>query len=121
MSEPHERRRFKRIPFDAPTDLTQGDRHWSVELLDISFKGFLIDTPDAWNGDRREPFRAAINLSDEVVVHMDVTLAHEEDSHLGFECRGISLDSMDHLRQIVERNLHDRTELEREFRQLIEL
>lgn len=121
MSDSHERRRFKRIPFDAPTVLTQDDKRWNVELLDISFKGFLIETPDGWKGDRDEEFQAAISLSPDTVVHMKVKLAHEEHHHLGFECQLIDSDSMTHLRQIVERNLGDSTELMREFRKLIEV
>jgi len=121
MSDSHERRRFKRIPFDAPTVLTQDDKRWNVELLDISFKGFLIETPDGWNGDRDAVFHAAICLSADNMIHMKVTLAHEERHHLGFYCPLIDDVSMSHLRQIVERNLGDSTELMREFQKLIEV
>lgn len=121
MSEQRERRRFERISFDAPTDLIQGDRRWAVQLIDISFKGILIETPDAWNGDRDQLFQGVIKLSSDTSVRMDLKLAHREGNHLGFLCRRVSLESMDHLRKIVELNLGDSTKLKREFRELIEV
>lgn len=121
MSEQHERRRFERISFDAPTDLTQGEKSWAVKLLDISFKGILIEAPDDWDGDHEQLFHGAIKLSADTIVHMDLRLAHREGNHFGFLCRRVSIESMDHLRKIVELNLGDSTKLEREFRQLIEV
>lgn len=121
MSENTERRRFKRIAFDAPTRLVQGEREWSVELLDISFKGLLIETPDGWDADPKHPFEAAISLGGDVVVYMTVELMHQERHHLGFLCVSIELDSITELRRIVELNTENRTELEREFHELIEV
>jgi hypothetical protein len=49
MTDTHEeRRRFKRIAFDAKTELSQGDRTWTVHLLDLSLKGLLIEKPSPW-------------------------------------------------------------------------
>jgi hypothetical protein len=40
MSEhPANRRRFKRIAFDARTELSQGQHIWPVKLIDLSLKG----------------------------------------------------------------------------------
>ena len=119
MSEQNERRRFKRINFDAPTELIQGERRWQVELIDISLKGLLIESPANWDVDAEQPFAAVITLSPDAKVHMQVQLRHIEEAHLGFLCVAIDLPSMEHLRRLVELNLADRTELEREFDQLI--
>lgn len=121
MSEQNERRRFKRIAFDAPTELIQDDRHWAVELIDISFKGLLVEYPTGWSGDAEQPFDAVIHLSADAIVHMKVHLLRIEDDHLGFICQNIDMPSMEHLRRLIELNLADRTELEREFHELIEV
>ena len=121
MSEHTERRRFKRIAFDAPTRLIQGDREWLVNLLDISFKGFLIESPEPWDGDTEQLFDARIDLDKHVQVSMQAQLRHIEDTQLGFICLHIDIDSMEHLRRLIELNLADRTELEREFHELIEV
>ena len=121
MSEHTERRRFKRIAFDAPTELIQGEQRWPVELVDISLKGLLIESPEQWQADPEQAFEARIHLGVEAVVQMQVELRHIEGTQLGFICSHIDLSSMEHLCRLIELNLADRTELEREFRQLIEL
>ncbi len=121
MSEHTERRRFKRIDFDAPTELVQGEQRWPVELVDISLKGLLIESPEKWLADPEQAFEVRIHLDEDAVVQMQVELRHIEGTQLGFICSHIDLSSMEHLCRLIELNLADRTELEREFRQLIEL
>ncbi|WP_085694655.1 MULTISPECIES: PilZ domain-containing protein [unclassified Pseudomonas] len=116
-----ERRRFKRIAFDAKTELSQGERIWPVKLVDLSLKGFLIEKPQPWLGDPKQDFFVSIHLSDEVEITMDAQLAHEDRGQLGFVCRHISLESIQRLRRLIELNLADESELERELAALIEL
>lgn len=122
MSEPSaNRRRFKRIAFDARTELSQGEYIWPVKLIDLSLKGLLIERPEPWLGDREKDFFVDIHLSDDVDIEMDVHLAHEENAQLGFVCRHISLESIQRLRRLIELNLADEAELERELGALIEI
>lgn len=111
----NERRRFQRIAFDAPTEITQGERSWSVVLHDVSLKGVLIKQPKGWNGDPHQPFEARITLNDEAHVQMEVVLTRTQGELLGFVCRHIDLDSISHLRRLVELNLGDESLLEREL------
>ncbi|WP_044872213.1 PilZ domain-containing protein [Pseudomonas sp. LFM046] len=116
MSETaNERRRFHRINFDAATELAQGDQRWSVELHDISLKGLLVLRPADWGGDPALPFEARIVLSDEIQVRMEVELTRAEHDQLGFICRHIDLESISHLRRLVELNLGSEELLEREL------
>ena len=122
MSEPPaNRRRFKRIAFDARTELSQGQYIWPVTLLDLSHKGLLIVRPEPWLGDAEQDFFVDIHLSDDVDIQMDVHLAHEDHGQLGFVCRHISLESIQRLRRLIELNLADEAELERELGALIEI
>ncbi|MFP6848534.1 MAG: PilZ domain-containing protein [Pseudomonas sp.] len=111
----NERRRFHRIAFDAPTEIVQGERRWTVELHDVSLKGLLIKRPTDWNGDPNQPFEANIQLADDTRVRMEVVLTRTQDNLLGFVCRHIDLDSISHLRRLVELNLGDDSLLEREL------
>ena len=121
MSDHDERRRFLRIPFDAPTRLCQGERCWEVKLLDLSLKGLLVESPQPWDPDLSQDFEAYIVLNDEVTeVQMQVELRHEEPDRLGFICLYIDIDSMSHLHRLVELNVADSTEMMRELRELIE-
>jgi len=122
MSEhPANRRRFKRIAFDARTELSQGEYIWPVKLIDLSLKGLLIERPEPWLGDKEQDFFVDIHLSDDVDIQMDVHLAHEDHGQLGFVCRHISLESIQRLRRLIELNLADEAELERELGALIEI
>lgn len=111
----HERRRFSRIAFDAPTEIVQGDRRWPAELHDLSLKGLLVHCPAGWSGDPQQPFEAIIELSEDASVRMEVALARSQDDLLGFVCQHIDLDSISHLRRLVELNLGDESLLEREL------
>ncbi|MBD9443488.1 PilZ domain-containing protein [Pseudomonas sp. PDM04] len=121
MSEhPADRRRFKRIAFDARTELIQGPFIWPVKLIDLSLKGLLVECPEPWLGNREQDFSVDIHLSDDVDIRMDVQLTHEDHGQLGFVCRHISLESIERLRRLIEFNLGDPEELERELGALIE-
>jgi hypothetical protein len=115
---PQERRRFKRIPFDARTELRQGEQRWPVNLLDLSLKGLLIEKPAPWQDDAEAPFSADIHLGDDALVSMELRLAHDEERQLGFKCEHIDLDSITHLRRVIELNLGDPQALERELGEL---
>ncbi|WP_175254142.1 MULTISPECIES: PilZ domain-containing protein [Pseudomonas] len=116
MSEPaNERRRFQRIAFDAPTVIAQGERQWKAALHDISLKGLLIRTPRDWSGDPDQPFEALVELGGEARVKMEVVLTRTQPYYLGFVCRHIDLESISHLRRLVELNLGDEELLEREL------
>ena len=110
-----ERRRFQRIAFDAATELAQGERRWSVALHDVSLKGLLVKRPRDWNGDPDQPFTASIALDANTQLQMEVVLTRTRNDLLGFVCRHIDLDSISHLRRLVELNLGDESLLEREL------
>lgn len=113
-----ERRRFQRIAFDAATEIAQGERRWTVSLHDVSLKGLLVKRPRDWNGDADHPFQATITLDDGTCLRMEVVLTRNRDDLLGFVCRHIDLDSISHLRRLVELNLGDESLLERELASL---
>jgi hypothetical protein len=121
MSEhPADRRRFKRIAFDARTELSQGEFIWPVKLIDLSLKGLLIEKPEPWLGNREWHFLVDVHLNEDVAIKMDVQLTHDDHGQLGFVCKHISLESIERLRRLVELNLGDSQELERELGALIE-
>ena len=118
---PADRRRFKRIAFDARTELRQGEHTWPVKLIDLSLKGLLIERPAPWLGNPQQNFSVGIHLSDDTDIAMDVELTHEDKGQLGFVCRHLSLESIASLRRVIEFNLGDTAELERELGALIEI
>ncbi|NWD55409.1 PilZ domain-containing protein [Pseudomonas veronii] len=115
-----DRRRFRRIAFDAKTKLRQNGREWSVQLVDLSLKGLLVQKPTPWLGIGTESFDVDIHLDADTDVQMRVRLTHDQTDQLGFECEHISLESISHLRRLIELNLGDQAELERQLGALLE-
>lgn len=119
--QPSDRRRFRRIAFDAKTALRQNGQEWQVQLVDLSLKGLLVKRPSPWLGNATEPFDVDMHLDAETDVQMRVRLTHEDPSQLGFVCEHIDLDSISHLRRLIELNVGDQEELERELGALLEI
>ncbi|WP_417791547.1 PilZ domain-containing protein [Stutzerimonas xanthomarina] len=110
-----DRRRFQRFEFDAETELRQGQRRWPVQLHDLSLRGLLVHRPADWDADPAQPFEARIRLADDAEVRMEVEMTHGEGDLVGMVCRHIDVDSISHLRRLVELNLGDEALLEREL------
>ncbi len=110
-----DRRRFQRFEFDAETELVQGQRRWPVQLHDLSLRGLLVHRPAGWDADPSQPFEARIRLSDDAEVRMEVEMTRGDGELVGLVCRHIDVDSISHLRRLVELNLGDEALLEREL------
>lgn len=119
--KPGERRHFSRIPFDAPVTLRApgGGRRWESQLLDISLKGALVKHPADWDCTIGDAVSLEVPLGvGAASIHMDVVVAHVEPQRLGLRCAHIDIDSIAHLRRLVELNLGDPELLNREFSSL---
>ena len=122
MSEqPSDRRRFRRIAFDAKTELKQNGQKWPVQLVDLSLKGLLVQKPTPWLAKGDEPFDVDIHLDADTDVSMQVRLAHDDNGQLGFVCAYIDVNSISHLRRLIELNLGDEDELHRELGELLSI
>ncbi len=112
-----ENRRFSRIPFDTRTTIVGPERSWESHLIDISLKGALVGQPQDWRGVHGDRFILEIELGDnaDVVISMDVQAVHIEKGQIGCECLDIDVDSISHLRRLLELNLGNADLLEREL------
>ena len=114
MTEDH--RLFTRIPFEATVHVTSAEGSWDCGLIDVSLKGILVSRPDSWAGVIDDLFLVELELNgSEASIRMDVSVAHVEDQHIGFRCEHIDLDSITHLRRLVELNVGDIDILNREL------
>lgn len=113
-----EKRHFLRIPMDGHAALFCDGERWDSRLLDISLKGALIAAPTGWEADSASNCQLELRLDGNVMICMDGTVVHVENGHLGFRCDHIELDSISHLKRLVELNLGDETLLERELTEL---
>ncbi len=108
-------RTFTRIFFDAETVLTQGDNVLLVQLIDIAFKGILVRLLPGQQVDPGQTLDATIHLGGDIQICMNLNVANQHEDMLGLRCNNIDLDSLTHLRRLVELNLGDISLLEREL------
>lgn len=111
-----EQRRFKRIPFDGSVRIVS---EVGAQLIDISMKGALLVKPPNWSGAPRQPITIVIPLDNEgACIRMEGCVAHVTDARLGVVCEHIDVDSITHLRRLVELNTGDPELLQRELSEL---
>ena len=111
-----ERRRFTRVPFEASVHLTNPKGEWYGKLLDISLKGVLITRPHNWNQKRGDEFVLDVYAPGHAFeIRMIAEVAHVEEQEVGFRCLRIDVDSMAHLRRLIELNVGDQQLLNREL------
>jgi len=115
----YNKRRFSRIAFDTEVRLVSAERNWKSNLVDISLKGMLVTLPKNWNGQVGDHYLAELILGDnETVIRMEVSVTHISNNRAGFHCELIDLDSISHLRRLVELNIGDTDILKRELSEL---
>ncbi len=116
-----ERRRFSRVPFDCNLVLQQGEQEWPSHLLDISLKGVLLTQPDSADlPDKNAMITAQIELSEQAVIIMQLRFVREWQGHWALTCEAIDVDSVSHLRRLIELNLGDARACERELIELLD-
>lgn len=119
--EKHEERRyFARIPFGGKVAIIGEHSQWLADLMDISMKGVLIARPAEWHGQPGDHFHLRLNLSEnKLIINMDASLAHSSNECLGFCCEHIDLESMTHLRRLLELNIGDEDRINHELSALL--
>lgn len=119
MSRPHERRQFWRAHFHSPVHLVLHGHVTEADLYDISLKGALVKVPEGWAGKSGETCQLRLNLAPQTTINMSMTITHVAGRRVGLHCDNIDLDSVTHLRRLVELNSGDPGLLDRELSALL--
>ena len=114
-------RRFSRVNFKGKAHLEIGSHSCATEVLDLSLKGALIKKPADWPRSLPKIMELRISLNDfPVELIMEVSVAHQSAKTVGLHCEKIDIDSVSHLRRLLELNLGDAELLSRELTELSE-
>ena len=119
MNDSHNRRQFWRAVFQSSVRLTSDSGTVDAKLEDISLKGALLDVPATWQGRMDVACHIKLHLAEGVIIAMFGKIKHIDGRHVGMRCETIDLDSITHLRRLVELNSGDPAMLERELHTLI--
>jgi len=117
-----QRRVFTRIPFDADYRLhnPNADKYWKGRVVDLSLRGTLVERPADLTPESGEEYVFELLLgSENLKVVMLVSVAHFDENNIGFRCLHIDLESISHLRKILEFNLDKPEMVEREISEML--
>lgn len=113
------RRRFSRIHFVTDASLQTGGSHYDAHVLDLSLKGILLHVSNISNPVLNSEAMIEFRLQgSDIVLQFRGILAHREDDRLGYRFAEMDLDSMSHLRKLLEYNLGEPAQLKREVEAL---
>lgn len=115
-----DRRQYSRIAFHAPARVAFSDRALDTVVLDLSLKGAMVSLPANTQIAEDERGKLHVQLGETADrISMDMRVKHVKGGYAGLLCESIDLDSVTHLRRLVELNLGNPELLDRELSSLI--
>jgi len=101
-------RRFRRISFATEVTLKNGQDIWTAELLDVALKGAMVKTKAALPFDVGTKCTLCISLpGTPISLEFQADLVHCEGHHYGFKFISEDLETLTHLRKLIELNTGD--------------
>ncbi len=119
MNIPLNRRQYWRAHFSANAKLKTGSATHSCLIDDISLRGALFALPAGISVAVGMKCDLLLELSSGMAITMQGTLVHVEDRRIGFQCDGMDLDSLTHLRRLIELNAGDAKVYDRDLSTLL--
>jgi hypothetical protein len=110
-----DKRRFHRIFYHAQAVLEGSETRHLCQIVDLSLKGCLLTFTQPWSDSLEALYTLTLDLTEEISITMEVSVAHVVGHQVGFKCEHIDIDSISRLRRLVELNLGDSELLEREL------
>jgi PilZ domain len=100
-----EHRRFNRADFHTKGYFKFNGKKTSFKIINISLNGILLEpeTKEEIDLNTDVPLNIQLSSSD-IEIQTKAKLQHKEDRHLGFRFEEIDVESMIHLRRLVELN-----------------
>lgn len=113
------RRQFTRILFSIKAELNIEDIIYPVSIHDISLNGALITAVKSEHSLKGKLGTLTFFLCDnDVEVTLHIAVVHEQDDETGLQCNAMDIDSITHLRRLIELNLGSSEQLDKELSQL---
>lgn len=117
-----ERRRFSRIIYQAVATLTQGNYQLTTCIQDLSLKGLLLWAEEEPQLDTNRIVDVAFTLpGSDITITLSATLIMQNERILHLKIDHIDIESVGHLRRLVELNVGNDELLHRELEHLVDL
>ncbi len=114
-------RRFTRIPFHVPAQLEYRGGKLPCALVNVSLKGALVELSEGPAPAKGSTCAVTIDLDpgSGARIRMDGDVAHQRGLQVGIRCDELDLESVQHLRRILEFNVGDEAVVLRELGELV--
>ncbi len=114
MSE--DRRHFSRVGFQSTVIVGVQGQDYQAELIDISLKGALLILEGDLAFEKNEPCVFELRLdANTIAVKTDALIVYNQANQLGLKFQNLDLESMIHLRRLIELNLGDPDKIQQEL------
>jgi hypothetical protein len=101
-------RRYRRIPFQAVVSIHSSGQYATGTLVDLAMKGALVACLSPLELSQGEEAKLCITLPDTpIALTFASKLVHVETGHYGFKFLGENLQTLTHLRKLIELNTGD--------------
>jgi len=113
-------RRFSRITYHRPAVLDLKSARAECEVLDVSLKGAMVEVGATVHPKVGDTCALMIRLDQGgAQVRMDGEVVHVHGQKVGVKCDELDLESISHLRRLVELNVADDAVLQEELSALV--
>jgi len=111
-----EHRRFNRADFHTRGYFDYEEKKIDFKIINVSLNGILVETEITEEVLSNTVGSLIIKLSSsDIEIITKAILLHKEDKHLGFRFEEIDVESMIHLRRLVELNSDSADQIAREL------
>lgn len=114
-----ERRRFSRIMYQVPALIRQGQNVLPTTIQDLSLHGLLLRTDSIHTLDNNDTVLVNFTLSDsDIDISLEAVIVGFDQQTIRLKITHIDIDSISHLKRLVELNVGDDALLYREIEHL---
>lgn len=113
-----EKRRHQRIRFLHHAWLNLADSRYPCQLIDISLRGAMVQVENRRPLLENSPASLTLELENATQITLQGHIAHYSENQIGLAAEKIDLESLSHLRRLLELHLANSTLLLRELSEL---
>ncbi|NOI02851.1 PilZ domain-containing protein [Vibrio kanaloae] len=117
-----ERRQFSRVVYQVPVELSQGRGNISGSIQDLSLHGLLIQCNELQQLSDNVPVQVSFTLTNSNInIQLEATIVSTINTSMRLRIEHLDIDSISHLKRLVELNVGDDELLYREIKHLTDL